>query len=512
MQITSFSQWVKSLPAAVNLVNKNAGVLKRITTPEELMSYRSPSENQAGNCIEFKQPDAAGKDYTVRDALEKQWYAQGEVTLNPDEPIEAQIKITPPPTQPDLDAIQQKLRSNGLDSCVDWAELESVFSGLNDDFDTSSAVNGIGALQPEKLRTDLSYVTSRYAYLKAYLDSGACEEGGDQEQKLDELYQSTLGHMAAAYSETVGGFLESTGIQGEQQKIYDCVLAEAGRLVGRYSDYLNGNPDYAGLSGSPDQWLSSDDAYMAARLRDAAQIDPAVSVSGSAYSLNDMELAGKYAQQLGGQITSLSSNSNVPDEESVGLDCALLAVKIDVFTEKSGMSSDMSAAIKTSFGGYLENYLNKLGDVLQTTPRRFPADEPGFSPFQNDQALAVYRQAMTAYQEKGDALRAIIAGADYGQKVFNQKCASAEYAGIYRYSLFQTSDWDNFFSAPGVKTAYEDSSSTFQKYAANWSAFTNSLNGADIGDIDFYLGNRGQVSITRDTGKTESSPIMNIFG
>jgi hypothetical protein len=502
MRISSFSEFVNSLPTARNFVNKNAGTLKQITTSEELFSYCSPSGNWAGSCVEFTQPDVPGKDYTVQHALERQWYAQGEVTLNFDEPVKKQIKIIPPPTKADLDALQKKLRSDGLKPGIDLPELEGSFSDLDDEFNSSS-------FAPEKLGTDLDYITSRYAYLKSRLASDADSEDAG---KLDELYQSTLDRMATDYAKTVGDFLDDTGVHGEGQKLYNSILAQANAQVGRYSDYLSRYPDYAGLNGSPDQWLSSDDAYMAARLRDAARMDSTVPVSGSSYSINDIELVGKYAQQMSQQIMSLSSNSNVPDEESVGLDCASLAMKIDVFTQKSGMGNDMSAIIKTSFGGYLQNYLDKQGDVLQTTPRLLPGDERGFSPFQKDQALAVYQQTMTAYQEKGNALQAIIAGADYGQKVFNQKCESAEYSGIYRYSLFKTSNWDNSYSAPDAKTGYEDSSSTFQKYAANWASFTDSLNSGKIGDVDFYLGNWGQLSIARDTQKSDPPFIMNLIG
>ncbi|WP_411675762.1 hypothetical protein [Caproicibacter sp.] len=500
MKITSCSNWLSMLPTAANQAKNITGTLRQL-------SDDAVSASTSSGCCQkvhfLGSLDASDNDYTAQDALEQQWYAQSKVSLDFSEAPENQpsIQITLEPSQSDLDALRTKLRTDGLDSGVDWSELDFAFSALH--FDTT---NNMNCFQPEELGTKLDYLTSRYAYLKTTFSSDSSEDAMEQGQKLNDLYQTTLNHLASTYADGVGGFLENNGAGGETQKFYDSILAQADRLTNQYSDYLSSHADYAGLSDSPDQWLSSDDAYMAARLRDAVQTDSGKAAANTAYSINDMELAGKYAQQLTGQFTSINNNSEAvltENEESIGLDCASLAMKVNVFIEQSGMGGTMADTINSSFSGYLENYLNQMNEQLQAQPRLYAEDERGFSSLQKDQVLAVFRHTMSAYHESGDALQAILAGANYGGAIYAQKRESAEYDGIYRYSeKFETSYWENFSTAPNQITSYDDSSSTFQKYDANWSAFLVSLHSGDVDNIDFYLGNRGRLSVTRTIPQT----------
>lgn len=163
----------------------------------------------------------------------------------------------------------------------------------------------------------------------------------------------------------------------------------------------------------------------------------------------------------------------------------------------------MANTINSSFSGYLGNYLNQINEQLQTHPRLYAKDECGFSQLQKDQVMTVVRHTMSAYHESEDALQAIFAGAKYGGAVYKQKRERAEYDGIYRYSeKFGTPYWENFFTASQKITPYDDSSSTFQKYGANWSVFLASLSSGRVDAIDFYLGNRGRLSIARTIPRT----------
>lgn len=508
MQIHSYPNWLSNLPTKQNLVLKKSNLstqaLSSLNTSGDSLPY-TPKFNFIGSL------DSSDNDYTVDDALEQQWYLQGKTYFDSSKESDFQslsLKITTAPSQSDLDSLQQNLRSDGLDTGIDWSSLIRDFSGLN--FETDDEMI---SFRPEELGTNMDYLTSRYAYAKSYIESNfSGDEESAQNQKLDDLFQTKLDVLAKTYAENVGGFFEDNGVEGEKQKIYNSILAQATSKVKQYSDYIADNPDYADLIESTDKWLQNDDAYMAARLREATQAGQDDSDMNGLYSLHDLEISGEFSKELTNQSRYLNADTHltaIPDEESIGLDLAVLAMKTTVLTKSSNISDAMVKTIQTSLDGYLNNYVDKLGEQLRTDHRIHSEDERGLAPLEKDQIFAVYDQTMADYEKNRDVTKAIISGAEYGKMIFDQKVNSAEYTGIYRYTTHKTTYWKDFYSAAAGKNAYQDSSPTFQKYMDSWNSFLNSLSSGNVEDINLFLSCAGKLSVTRST-ETRPLGLLNI--
>jgi len=229
------------------------------------------------------------------------------------------------------------------------------------------------------------------------------------------------------------------------------------------------------FSRTKDAWLLDDDAYVASVLRKGAA--PAASAASAPYSLDDMEALGQYVSGLSAMDEDKSTYSI--DEARTGLDLSMLAIKTGELKKHGGVGGAMAALLQRTLDGFTNAFLDRMDSDLASKRKKPLAagDKAGYAALNRDVIWDVYNRTMEEYRASGDAMRALLKGAEYGAG----KASSLSSSGTYR-SRNGAGYWRDFFEKKSKSDpvhvwlyGYEDKASTFQKYQAGWLDFKDSL-------------------------------------
>lgn len=213
---------------------------------------------------------------------------------------------------------------------------------------------------------------------------------------------------------------------------------------------LSDNAALEGLKGTQDQWLLNDDAYVASILRKGASI-PASSQAGSVdapYTLNDLSTLGQYASALSALEKPNNTNIYTMGEARIGLDFAMLSMKADVLRSSGGISDTMAGLLQKTTDGFMNSFLDRLDGQLSENRKAGVAmgDHAGFAALDRSVAWDVYNQTIQHYGGSGDAIQALIRGAEYSAA----KAAAQSIDGNYR-NQNNVSYWENFFGRGSIR-------------------------------------------------------------
>ncbi|MEG1567858.1 MAG: hypothetical protein RR347_09260, partial [Anaerovoracaceae bacterium] len=271
MNVTSINQ----LPVAKNLANQSRGVLRQADKNTVQSAQRdSTTFNFIGSIL------PTGNNYSAEDAIQNQW--NKENAFNIYDAMNGE-KVTLGNVKPSDDFIAN-LEKNGIGNDIDWFKMGFDFKSLTTD----------------ELKINVDYMASRYAVIKEHITANFTgEEQLSQLKKLEQSVGTAKETMAREFSNRVGGFLEENGAAGEKEKIYTSIIEEFSNKANGYSDYIKNNADYAGISGTKNEWLSKDDAYMAASLRQAVNgSETKGKNTASLYSMEDLTAVGKMTHEM----------------------------------------------------------------------------------------------------------------------------------------------------------------------------------------------------------------------
>lgn len=416
---------------------------------------------------------ASDNDYTKEDAIMKQWNKQGSFNLY-DVMNGGKVNLQDPnPSAEVLQEFEKQLQASGIQKEVDWSGLIFDLKGIG--FDADAAAYTIG---PDDFSRKVDYLASRYVAAEDKIKSTTTGDAqAEQLKKLNEMYLSALGEIADGYSGIVGSFLEKNGVSGEKGKIYSSIVSGVELKIEEYRMGLSDNTALESLKGTLDQWMLDDDAYVASVLRESAGGSTSVQAKATdaPYTLSDLDALGQYASALSAMEKPNNTNIYTMDEARIGLDFSMLAMKTDALRNSGSISNAMSGLLQKTMDGFMQSFLDRLDGQLSANRSAGVAagDKAGFAALDRNAVWDVYNQTMQQYRSDGDAMKALIKGAEYGVS----KASAQSVGGAYRYQN-NASYWTDFFGKSTGTTqlgAYENPASTFQKYLAGWTDFKNSL-------------------------------------
>lgn len=444
-------------------------------------------------------PPSEKDSYTKEDALLNEYMKQyrldlkiqdGAVINNSDSPV--RLILRDQVTDDDLKAYAQTLAEGEKSNEIDWI-------GLTDDLRNMET----NLYNADKLNTKVDYLTSRYAYLKDYIQNTFT--GTEEEENLthlEDIYQNSKETLANSYSEAVGGFYETFGSAGTKDKMYQSLLSGIESRAAEYEDILKGAGDYSEISNQDEDWLRKDDSYMAARLRDYAAAKSSTLInsdspvttdnpdsSDSGYSLHDLAVAGIFAAESSQQYNSINMDQQPDDEQHIGLDLALQTMKTDTLIKESGIGSDMASLIKNTSQTYMEKYLNRLDENLVSYADRVKM--PGTKRELDKEAVnRIYRYTLNQYQDGNDIKTAFQKGAERARSDYYSEYSSK--GGYY----YQKVDWDQFYNVPQYATNVKELSD-YEKYSVTIDRFTESLKSGNPKNIELLFAPGGKTSADR---------------
>lgn len=428
----------------------------------------SASSDSQVRLISAKSLYSYNKDYTKERAIYDAWVSQHVFNLN-----DIASGTSGGNHFLSMEELEKVLKKEGFSEEINWHRLNYDLWGLD-----GSSDNRVSDLEDGDLNKRTDYLASRYAVVSNRIDTyyqGV--EKQEQFEKLDSLYSKTLEKLAGSYADILGDFLDNNGISHERDKIYDSIIQGMDLKINDYKNMLANNSDIAGIKGTEDEWLLNDDAYIAAKLREAAKFFPdanTAKTSTPAYTLADLDMLGQYAKALTkmeGKLYICQAN-----EERLGFDFAVMYMKTDYAVNKGNISKPMNDLLRKTLENYKKACMDRIDEEFAATRKKRLTewDEEGFAPLHRDTSEYIYQIMIDEYKRNKDILSALVKGATYAQKSY-QKNLKGDCAQMYRYRN-GINHWKNFFETdPNNKKPYKNSASTLSQYYSNWIQFEKGL-------------------------------------
>lgn len=415
---------------------------------------------------------SSDNDYTKKEAILRQ--RSTHFTINKDGTVTEIPRGKSDPRVGSLEEFEKQLQINGIEKEVNWSDVKFDLWGIG--FDANKAAYSLGE---DDFTRKTNYLASRYAAVEnKILNAAAGSARAEQMEKLNGLYQKALDEIAAGYSGIVGSFLESNGVSGEREKIYDSIVSGMETKIGVYRRGLSGSAALESLKGTPDEWLLDDDAYVASVLRATVSVPKEAVQSKSEnvpYTMDDLDALGQYASALS-EMDSPNNEVNrtfCTDESRLGVEYAMLDMKTDRLRNSGRVSDAMSELLEKTMNGFMRSYLERLDRELTGKREKggAPDDAKGYAALDRSAVWDVYHYTMREYKNGADVIQALLSGVKYGSKKTAVLLAKGE---TYR-SRDSAWFWSNFFERD--KRRYKSPDSSYQKYVAGWRDFEASLSG-----------------------------------
>ena len=482
----TIAERIAGLPAAVNIAEPFQAQLTQAKSDKDQVSGVTNHSNQStteSSSLMKSLYAADHSSYTKADAVNKQWRKMNTVNLFD------VLNGTADTSNRTLSAgdVEKLLQEGGmLDevSDIDFSMLKFEFSGLG--FESGTSYRFVVSGEFSK---NVDYLASRYAAMEDKIKT--TYTGTEQKERLDqlnEMYEATLERAARSYSETVGGILEDYGVSGEKEKIYQSFKSGVDQKAAEYRTFLEENKGFTGLEGTEDAWLLKDDEYIAARLRDQGNISGTKSSKSGEYSLKELDTLGQYASSLSSMAAK--ANTYEMNEERIGLDFAMLAMKTDVLEKEGNMSSAFNETLRKALNGYLNVFLEQFDRKLENNRRnaRTEYDIQGNAGLDQDTVWSVYNKTMEHYRVSGNVMEALIKGAEYGKSLYAEKIDLSHSKDVYRYKNSEFY-WKDFFGNPSDRkiSSYNKSGSVYEQYMMGWLDFKNSIGKGDSVRMNLLL-------------------------
>ena len=407
--------------------------------------------------------------YTKQDAIMAQWNKQGSFNIYDVMEGKAQVPLqNPNPSAEELKEFEKALQQNGISKEIDWSNLSFDFKGLTFQKSAFGKEYDFNSVRGEEFQKKTEYIVSRYAAVSHKINQNYTgEQRQEQIEKLNSIYQSTIKEMAQSYTDIVGGFLEENGMAQEKEKIYQSMIAAANEKAATYEKYLSENDDFLGIAGTEDAWLLDDEEYIAARLREQ-NISETEEQSSEHYNLKDLEILGEYSYTASAMEKGMIYKR---DEERLGIDFAVMAMKADTVQKSGKTSSQFNEMFAKLTDNFVNQFLDKMDKALEKERKAgnvYDAEQ-GFAKLDRNAVWNVYNKTMQEYQQNGDAMKALLEGAKFGAEQHSKGISSS-----YRD---RNSDayWNHFFDKGSSVGKYQDSDTDYQTYLNDWANFEKSL-------------------------------------
>lgn len=492
----TIAERIAALPTAVNTAAEFNGKLTQGAPSASVEKSKANAQTTKASVLSSLYAfDRA--DYTKEDALKKQWRKMNTVNLvdildGTADRSNRSLSIQ------DLERrLQEGTATPSVDD-TDMQMLEFEFKGLG--FDAGPAYADVGA---EKVSRNIEYLASRYAAMESKIKetySGALQKA--ELDKLDQIYQRAVTRTADKYAEIVGGILEKNEVSGEKEKLSKAYIESVEARTAQYREFLKGNQDFTGVEGTENAWLAKDDEYVAARLREQNIAFQAAPAENGGYTRRDLEILGQYASE----ITVMEAKANTYDmnEERMGLEFAMLAMKTDTIEQEGGVSEELKETLEKTLDGFMESFMDRFDQQLSTNRDEAMTayDSRGNTDLDKESVWNVYNKTMDEYRQSGDLMKALVKGAEYAKDRYDQKEAEGSVLGVYRY-MNGASYWNNFFKA-NTGGGYDRTASTYSRHLTAFMDFKKRLDsGVGLqmnltGSVNYYSANIGGELISEE--------------
>lgn len=324
----------------------------------------------------------------------------------------------------------EALRRDGLPDTVDLEKLERELTEITGhDFMKSTA--DIGQVLEE--------MASRFAVVKARIEREP-EDGqkGGRLQTLTDLMERQTQRLAENFADSVGGFYEKHGLDGERDKMYQSVLENAHSLYKEYDAFAK-KGNYGNVPAE-DAWLRNCDEYMASELRSAyvrGDVCCVSSLKSGTIHTKDLSAASDLAKAASHCIDGGAAGS--VSEEELGVRLGTMALTGYNVVESSKALQYHKQAVLDAFGTRMETLLDESDRLL--SKKAETGGKAAYPPLDRAAVASIAETMIGTYRVTGSMERGLEAGIAKAHKRFLEKKNSGGAVERYRRSAY----WEQMY-------------------------------------------------------------------
>ena len=348
-----------------------------------------------------------------------------------------------------------KKRASGVEKQISWNHVETNLNSHTRDILDTVAI-------------DIDYFASEYAQYKTRIEQQYTGEDQKAELvKLENTFASRVGEAATNFAKSVGGFLETNGVIGEQDAIRNSFLDIYEQRKTDYLNFIAENPDYAHVKGTEDEWLLTAGNFMGEQLRYAyISQQPEMNLTSQyGYSVDDLNAAGTLVKELTSVVTSPNRS-----EEELGVELGMAAMKYVLISGHFNISSNVKSKLDQSLNNFVKHRLEKASAYIDQQRRDPYVREKEFYAVDYDQqvVLAIIKRMVDNLNSPEDINTAFRSDFDTVVSLYKKKTKDIQSGILSRY---QQSSWVN------------------KNYASDWNHFVRQLSTSNKKETSRYLFN-----------------------
>ena len=355
-----------------------------------------------------------------------------------------------------------KKRTSGGEKQISWNHVETNLNSHTRDILDTVAI-------------DIDYFASEYTQYKTRIEQQYTGEDQKAELvKMENTFASRVGEAATNFAKSVGGFLETNGVIGEQDAIRNSFLDIYEQ---RKTDYLNftaENPDYAQVKGTEDEWLLTAGNFMGEQLRYAyISQQPEMNLTSQyGYSVDDLNAAGTLVKELTSVKQNLSMSSSERSEEELGVELGLAAMRYVLISGHFEISSNIKSKLDQSLNEFVKRQIEKASAFIDQQRRDPYVREKEFYAVDYDQqvVLGTIKRMVKDLNSAEDINTAFKSDMNTIVALYKKKSSDIQMGSLSRYNDYYSS-WVN------------------KNYASDWNRFVLQLSASNKEEASRYLFN-----------------------
>ena len=420
---------------------------------------------------------ASDNSYNEQTALQNKYSQQFQFSISEDGTVIGKIGVSIDVPDEFLEKLQQESESGKLpetDVSEEVGRLDFDFRGL--DFRED------GGFDAQKLSTRTDYISSRYSVLKSTISNSnlSAKEKLQASDKLQDYMNRAIDTLADSYSQMLGKNMTRLGVSGKTEIIRQSVAADIQDKISKFDSILKSGVDYTGIRDRKDEWLKTDDAYLAAKLRNYSASHTTKTETDHVADTSlflEKELVGLGV--ISNDLTTFVSSStwNVQmDEEALGINFGLLSIKASVYEKNSHFGSDADSIVNNMVQNSINDYMDAIDkDFRNAVKDGMAGGINEYPPLDRDAIRYISDRMLHTYFKTHDASAAIEDGTKAGLMQHRRKMTSMRYAENIRYR-YEGAFWKNFFSISSSGRRQYRTLNTQDMIQLNWESFVNQFN------------------------------------
>lgn len=420
------------------------------------------NNNYVNKAITLELATVGVEDYQINeDQLREQAILRAASVLQLRKNEDGTVEVDPSTSDPA--AARAKYRETGGQKQISWQWVDTNLSW--------HSMPGSDMLDTVALNID--YYASEYAQYKNRIEQQFTgEERTAELARLEALFNSHVEEAATNFAQTVGGFLETNGVIGEQEAIHNSFWDIYEQRKTTYLDFIDENPDYAHIKGTADEWLLTAGSFMGEQLRYAfiSQQPDMNLTSKYGYSIDDLTASGTLVKEMAG--VQNRSQSLDRSEEELGVQLGMAAMKYELLSGHFNISSSVKKKLDQSFNNFISNEIDRISAHIEQQ-RRDPFvrnKEAYLLDYDKLHVLRIINSMVENLKSSDDINTAFKSDMDTFISLYKNKAQNIQHGSLSRYNVLYSS-WVN------------------KNYVSDWNRFVLQLSAFNNEEISQYLFN-----------------------